>query len=206
MRWPQKLIINHADGYRDVYDLAEDPHERDSLASEARALVADLCRHQQTGDESDRTPVTPNQDILERLRSLGYLGGSATTTSFLEDRQYPCYSDVGWGAFVHVRWADSVDAALRTTLEQSLGLVRADHRGRRRGDIGCLIRRQTDSARSSPTRWSRTRTASTGRRWNWMHADINAEGSLKMTITRANIVATRCPRLPPSSSSAADRI
>ena len=128
VRWPQKLIVNHADGYRDVYDLAEDPHERDSLASEARALVADLCRHQQTGDESDRTPVTPNQDILERLRSLGYLGGSATTTSFLEDRQYPCYSDVGWGAFVHVRWADSVDAALRTTLEQSLGLVRADHR------------------------------------------------------------------------------
>ena len=28
---------------------------------------------------------------------------------------------------VHVRWADSVDAALRTTLEQSLGLVRAEH-------------------------------------------------------------------------------
>ena len=129
VRWPQKLIVNHADAYRDVYDLAEDPHERHSLASEARALVADLCRHQQTGDDSDRAPVTPNEDILERLRSLGYLGGSAATTSFLEDRLYPCYSDVGWGALVHVRWADSVDAALRTTLEQSLGLVRAEHVG-----------------------------------------------------------------------------
>ena len=27
----------------------------------------------------------------------------------------------------NVRWSDSVDAALRTTLEQSLGLVRAEH-------------------------------------------------------------------------------
>ena len=65
--------------------------------------------------------------VGERLRSLGYLGSSATTTSFLEDRQYPCYSDVGPSPLVHVRWADSVDAALRTTLEQSLGLVRAEH-------------------------------------------------------------------------------
>ena len=97
VRWPQKLIVNHAAGYLDVYDMAEDPHERDSLTSEARALVADLCRHQQTGEESDRAPVTPNQDILERLRSLAYLGGSAATTSFLEDRRYPCYSDVGSG-------------------------------------------------------------------------------------------------------------
>ena len=30
---------------------------------------------------------------------------------------------------MHVRWADSVDAALRTTLEQSLGLVRAEYVG-----------------------------------------------------------------------------
>ena len=130
VRWPQKMIVHHAEGNRDVYDLAEDPHERDNLAGEARALVADLCRHQQTGEESDRAPVTPNQDILERLRSLGYLGGgSVATTSFMEDRQYPCYSDVGWGAFafVNVRWADSVDADLRTTLEQSLRLERAEH-------------------------------------------------------------------------------
>ena len=27
---------------------------------------------------------------------------------------------------VHIRWADSVDAALRTTLEQSLGLASAE--------------------------------------------------------------------------------
>ena len=132
VRWPQKLIVHHAEGDRDVYDLEEDPRERDSLASESRDLVAAFCRHLQTGEESDRAPVTPNQDILEQLRSLGYLGGgSAATTSFMEDRQYPCYSDVGWGAFaiVNVRWADSVDAALRTTLEQSLGLVRAEHFG-----------------------------------------------------------------------------
>ena len=130
VRWPQKLIIDHAEGERDVYDLEEDPRERDSLASESRDLVAAFCRHLQTGEESDRAPVTPSQEVTERLRSLGYLGGGAVaTTSFMEDRQYPCYSDVGWGAFafVNVRWADSVDADLRTMLEQSLGLERADH-------------------------------------------------------------------------------
>ena len=130
VRWPQKMIVHHAEGDRDVYDLAEDPHERNSLASEARALVADLCRHQQTGEESDRAPVTPSQEVTERLRSLGYLGGgSVATTSFMEDRQYPCYSQAGRGAyaFVNVRWAASVDPDLRTMLEQSLGLERAEH-------------------------------------------------------------------------------
>ena len=128
VNWPQKMIIDHAKGERDVYDLEEDPRERDSLASESRDLVAAFCRHLQTGEESDRAPVTPSQEVTDQLRSLGYLGGgSAATTSFMEYRQYPCYSDVGWGSFVHVRWADSVDAALRTTLEQSLGLVRAEH-------------------------------------------------------------------------------
>ena len=90
-------------------------------------MVADFCRHQLRAQDSDQAPATPSQEVTERLRSLGYLRGSATTTSFLEDRQYPCYSDVGWGPFVHVRWTDSVDADLRTTLEQSLRLERAEH-------------------------------------------------------------------------------
>ncbi len=130
VQWPQKMIIDHAEGERDVYDLAEDPRERESLASESRDLVAAFCRHLQTGEESDRAPVTPSQEVTERLRSLGYLGGGAVaTTSFMEDRQYPCYSDVGWGAFafVNVRWAASVDPDLRTMLEQTLGLERAEH-------------------------------------------------------------------------------
>ena len=93
------MIVHHAEGDRDVFDLAEDPHERNILAGEARALVADLCRHQQTGEESDRAPVTPSQEVTERLRSLGYLGGgSVATTSFMEDRQYPCYSRGRLGA------------------------------------------------------------------------------------------------------------
>ena len=51
VRWPQKMIIDHAEGERDVYDLEEDPRERDSLASESRALVADFCRHQLRAQE-----------------------------------------------------------------------------------------------------------------------------------------------------------
>ena len=128
MRWPQKLVVDHASGRLLRFDLVQDPHERHILTGNSRALVADFCRHQLRARDSEQAPATPSQEVTERLRALGYLRGPATTTSFLKDRQYPCYSDVGWDAFVHVRWADSVDAALRTTLEQSLGLVvRAEH-------------------------------------------------------------------------------
>ena len=127
MRWPHKLVIDHASGRLLRFDLAQDPHERHILAGNSRALVADFCRHQQRAQDSDQAPATPSQEVTERLRALGYLRGPATTTSFLKDRQYPCYSDVGWDAFINVRWADSVDADLRSTLEQSLGLVRAEH-------------------------------------------------------------------------------
>ena len=131
MRWPQKLVIDHASGRLLRFDLAQDPHERHILAGNSRALVADFCRHQLRAQDSEQAPATPSQEVTERLRALGYLRGPATTTSFMEDHQYPCYSDVGWGAyaFVNVRWSDSVDAALRTTLEQSLGLVSAQHFG-----------------------------------------------------------------------------
>ena len=132
VRWPQKMIVDHAEGERDVYDLEEDPHERDSLASESRDLVAAFCRHLQTGEESDRAPVTPSQEVTERfLRSLGYLGGGAVANDLVSWRTASTLviQIVGWGAFafVNVRWADSVDADLRTMLEQSLGLERADH-------------------------------------------------------------------------------
>ena len=129
MRWPQKLVVDHASGRLLRFDLAQDPHERHILAGNSRALVADFCRHQLRARDSEQAPATPSQEVTERLRALGYLRGPATTNSFMEDRQYPCYSDVGWGAFaiVNVRWADSVDADLRTTLEQSLRLERAEH-------------------------------------------------------------------------------
>ena len=127
MRWPHKLVIDHASGRLRRFDLAQNPHERHILAGNSRALVADFCRHQLRAQDSEQGPATPSQEVTERLRALGYLRGPATTTSFLADRQYPCYADAGWGAFVNVRWAASVDAALRTTLEQSLGLVRAEH-------------------------------------------------------------------------------
>ena len=127
IRWPHKLVIDHASGRLRRFDLAQDPHERHILAGNSRALVADFCRHQLRARDSEQAPATPSQEVTERLRSLGYLRGPATTTSYLEDRQYPCYSDKGSGANINVRWSDSVDAALRTTLEQSLGLVRAEH-------------------------------------------------------------------------------
>ena len=127
MRWPHKLVIDHASGRLLRFDLAQDPHERHILPGNSRALVADFCRHQLRAQDSEQAPATPSQEVTERLWTLGYLRGPATTTSFLADRQYPCYADAGSGVIINVRWSDSVDAALRTTLEQSLGLVRAEH-------------------------------------------------------------------------------
>ena len=127
MRWPHKLVVDHASGRLLRFDLAQDPHERHILAGNSRALVADFCRHQLRAQDSEQAPATPSQEVTERLRSLGYLRGPATTTSYLEDRQYPCYSAVGWGAIINVRWAETVGDADRAVVERELGLERAEH-------------------------------------------------------------------------------
>ena len=127
MRWPQKLVVDHASGRLLQFDLAQDPHERHILAGNSRALVADFCRHQQRAQDSDQAPATPSQEVTERLRSLGYLRGAATTTSFLRDRQFPCSADEGWGAIINVRWAETVGDGDRAVVERELGLERAEH-------------------------------------------------------------------------------
>ena len=82
MRWPQKLVIDHASGRLLRFDLAQDPHERHILAGNSRALVADFCRHQLRAQDSEQAPATPSQEVTERLRALGYLRGPATRTSY----------------------------------------------------------------------------------------------------------------------------
>ncbi len=135
VHWPQKIIVNHMDGLIDVFDLVRDPHERTPRAGNAgenpHPLIADLCRHQHSAQvfdrSTDRAPARPAQDVLERLRSLGYLRVTTDVAPLLRDRQFPCYADEGWGAVVSVRWVDTLETIQRTALEQSLGLERAEH-------------------------------------------------------------------------------
>ena len=136
VNWPHKIIVNHQDGLIDGYDLARDPRERSSRAGNASAplppLIADLCHHQrlaqEVGPSLDQQPAEPDRDVLERLRSLGYLRVNIGADQRLRDRQFPCYADVGWGADIHVRWDEAMGDAQRKELERSLGLERAEHR------------------------------------------------------------------------------
>ena len=127
VRWPQKLVVHHAPGRLERFDLEQDPNERFDLSGPARTLVADVCRHQQAGEDSTQAPAAPGEAVIEQLRSLGYLRGPAVSTSFLEDRQFPCYSDTGWGAIIKVRWVETVGDTDRAVLERELGLERAEH-------------------------------------------------------------------------------
>lgn len=135
VHWPHKLIVNHQDGLIEAFDLAQDPHERTNLAGEARAttdaLIAHLCRHQQTAQDidqgADRVPSAPDPAVLERLRALGYVRVNSDVGPRLFDREFPCYANFGAGPVVHVRWVATLDDARRRVHEQTLGLTRAAH-------------------------------------------------------------------------------
>ena len=135
VNWPHKIIVNHQDGLTDVFDLARDPRERSRRARNAsdppHPLIADLCRHQRLahdmGRATDRAPAAPGREVLERLRSLGYLRVNTDAAPPLADRQFPCYAAGGSGAVVYVRWVETLGDAQRTALERSLGLERAEH-------------------------------------------------------------------------------
>ena len=81
VHWPHKIIVNHQDDLIGVFDLERDPHERTSPATDhsdiPNALIAELRSHQRlaqaVGHSTDREPAEPGRDVLERLRSLGYV-------------------------------------------------------------------------------------------------------------------------------------
>ena len=133
--WPRKLIVNHQDGLIEAFDLVQDPHERTNLAGEARAttgaLIAHLCRHQQTAQGIDRAtdhlPAAPDPAVLERLRALGYVRANSDVGPRLFDREFPCYANIGAGPVIRVRWVATLDDAQRRVHEQTLGLTRAEH-------------------------------------------------------------------------------
>jgi hypothetical protein len=75
-RW--KLIV-HSDGKPELYDLQADPHEDRDLWAQQPAAAASLTRNIERWEQvnaprkADKAPEVPG-DVLERLRSLGYLG------------------------------------------------------------------------------------------------------------------------------------
>ena len=131
VRWPHKMIVDHANGRVDVFDLAQDPHEQnhrvDAASEIPRLLTAELCRHQRAVQQLDRPPAAPDREVVERLRSLGYLRVNAGDAPHLRNRQFPCFADIDWRALVHVDWVDTLGETQRTAIARSLGLERAEY-------------------------------------------------------------------------------
>ena len=63
----------------ELYDLIADPHERENLAPRRARTMGDLraALDALLGDGPLRMPAAVSDDVLRRLRSLGYLGGGA---------------------------------------------------------------------------------------------------------------------------------
>ena len=95
------------------------------------ALIAELYRHQRLaqapGNPTNRQPAEPDRDVLERLRSLGYLRMTPVAAPLPSDGQLSCNAGIGSGPVVHVRWVETLGDAQCAALERSLGLERADH-------------------------------------------------------------------------------
>ena len=135
VRWPHKIIVNHHDDSICVYNLEQDPRERNSLAADNReladALIVELNRHQRLaqapGNPTNRQPAEPDRDVLERLRSLGYLRVTPDAAPITRDGQLSCNAGTGSGPVVHVRWVETLGDAQRAALERSLGLESAEH-------------------------------------------------------------------------------
>ncbi len=82
LRWPHKLLTDEKTGELRLFDLAADPGETRDLAAERPRLVATLqveldaaTGTGRLGDPAER--IEFSEDVVERLRSLGYLDADA---------------------------------------------------------------------------------------------------------------------------------
>jgi len=73
-----KLIVDRASGRRELYDLGRDPFERSNLAgrhhetlTKLERTIAGFVETSRVERDMDRVPLGP--EVVERLRSLGYL-------------------------------------------------------------------------------------------------------------------------------------
>jgi hypothetical protein len=82
VRWPHKLVLDTATGRMQLFDLAADPGETTNRAGEMPRLV-DTLRVELDASlvglrgDAARAPVDFSEEVLERLRQLGYLDAAA---------------------------------------------------------------------------------------------------------------------------------
>ena len=106
----------------ELYDLVADPHELTNLAPRRARTVGDLqaALDELLGDGPLETPAAVSDDVLRRLRSLGYLGGgrgvdTETTVEALPDPKDKI------GVLAHYRTA--IDLAADREFDRAITLL-----------------------------------------------------------------------------------
>ena len=106
----------------ELYDLIADPHERENLAPRRARTTADLraALDALLGDGPLRMPAAVSDDVLRRLRSLGYLGGGGALDAESPAEALPDPKDkVG----VLAQYRTAVDLAGAHDLDRAITLL-----------------------------------------------------------------------------------
>ena len=106
----------------ELYDLIADPAERDNLALQRGRTVRDLRAGLDAvrGDGALQSPAAVSDDVLQRLRSLGYLGGGGAVDPETPPEALPDPKDK---VTVLAEYRRAVDLASRGELAQAMTLM-----------------------------------------------------------------------------------
>ena len=126
--WPARYICSEAlypryhFGWSELYDLIADPHERENLAPRRARTVLDMrtALDELCGDGPIEAPSEVSDDVLQRLRSLGYLGGGSGVDTDTAAEALPDPKDkVG----VLGQYRTAVDMAGRREFDPAIALL-----------------------------------------------------------------------------------
>ena len=106
----------------ELYDLVADPEERENLAAGRARTVRDLRTTLDglLGAAAVDVPSAVPDDVLQRLRSLGYLGGGGAVDTETPAAALPDPKD---GVGVLARYREAVDLAGRLEFDEAISLL-----------------------------------------------------------------------------------
>ena len=106
----------------ELYDLVADPEERENLAASRARTVRDLRAKLDglLGAAAVDAPSAVPNDVLQRLRSLGYLGGGGAVDTETPAAALPDPKD---GVGVLARYREAVDLAGRREFDEAISLL-----------------------------------------------------------------------------------
>ncbi len=112
----------------ELYDLAEDPHERRNLLLDQRRLYADMKREIEGLKRELQPPSAVDEETRQAMAALGYLGGGGATSGPLPDpkSQLPALARLkdGFQQMHDKRWGEA-ESTFRGLVESNPQMVDA---------------------------------------------------------------------------------